>query len=51
MIKAAREAKTLTSWLKINREYEDALISFIDSILEDSPDSKFLNDFMEFQHK
>ncbi|MFC2042019.1 malto-oligosyltrehalose synthase, partial [Chloroflexota bacterium] len=51
MIKAVREAKAFTSWLKINREYEGALLNFIDSILDNSTDNGFLHDFTEFQHK
>jgi len=49
MIKATREAKTITSWLKINPKYEDSVLSFVDSILEKSADNKFLQDFLEFQ--
>ncbi len=33
MTKAAREAKTFTTWISPDTEYEDALESFIDSIL------------------
>jgi (1->4)-alpha-D-glucan 1-alpha-D-glucosylmutase len=51
MIKAVREAKAITSWIKIHREYEDALLSFIDNILQDSADNEFLTDFLEFQKK
>jgi (1->4)-alpha-D-glucan 1-alpha-D-glucosylmutase len=51
MIKAVREAKAFTSWLKIDRKYESALLSFIDSILNDSSDNTFLPDFKEFQRK
>ncbi|MFC1928806.1 malto-oligosyltrehalose synthase [Chloroflexota bacterium] len=49
MIKATREAKAITSWLKINQKYEDSVLSFVDSILEKSADNKFLQDFLEFQ--
>jgi (1->4)-alpha-D-glucan 1-alpha-D-glucosylmutase len=51
MIKAAREAKAITGWIKINQEYEDTLLGFIDSILEDSTDNLFLRDFLKFQAK
>lgn len=47
MVKAVREAKAFTSWLRVNRVYEDTLINFIDSILDENSD--FLRDFMEFQ--
>jgi (1->4)-alpha-D-glucan 1-alpha-D-glucosylmutase len=32
MIKAAREAKTYTSWINEDREYEDALVAFVRSL-------------------
>ncbi|MFC1901452.1 malto-oligosyltrehalose synthase [Chloroflexota bacterium] len=51
MIKAAREAKAITSWIKINQEYEDSILSFIDAILQDSADNEFLIDFLKFQAK
>lgn len=51
MIKAVREAKAITGWIKINQEYEDALLYFIDSILENSANNRFLSDFVEFQAK
>lgn len=49
VIKAARESKTHTSWLSSNNRYESALIGFIEKILEDSEQSRFLNDFLELQ--
>ncbi len=51
MIKAAREAKAITSWIEINREYEDSLLHFIDTILRDSAENEFLIDFLKFQEK
>jgi len=51
MIKAVREAKAITSWLKINQEYEDSILNFIDAILQDSADNKFLIDFLKFQER
>ncbi|HEX9137897.1 MAG TPA: malto-oligosyltrehalose synthase, partial [Nitrospirota bacterium] len=47
MLKASREAKVNTSWINPNREYEDALLNFIDDIL--LPASLFLKDFRPFQ--
>jgi (1->4)-alpha-D-glucan 1-alpha-D-glucosylmutase len=46
MLKASREAKVNTSWINPNREYEEALLAFIDAILRPGP---FLNDFRPFQ--
>ncbi len=51
MIKAVREAKAITSWIKINQEYEDSMSNFIDTILRDSADNEFLIDFLQFQEK
>lgn len=51
IIKAVREAKTMTSWIKINNKYENAILSFIDNILHDSADNNFLTDFLKFQKK
>jgi (1->4)-alpha-D-glucan 1-alpha-D-glucosylmutase len=49
MLKAMREAKIDTSWISPNVLHEDAVISFIDSILEDSPHNNFLHNFISFQ--
>jgi (1->4)-alpha-D-glucan 1-alpha-D-glucosylmutase len=50
-IKAAREAKTLTSWLLPNTEYESAVISFVESILQPDAENPFLKEFVPFQEK
>ncbi len=49
MIKAAREAKVNTSWINPNAEYEQAVHSFIDRVLQQSPQNQFLSDFLPFQ--
>ncbi len=49
MLKAMREAKLHTSWISPNSLYEDAVMHFIDSILEDSWQNYFLRDFESFQ--
>jgi (1->4)-alpha-D-glucan 1-alpha-D-glucosylmutase len=43
-LKAAREAKTSTSWVEPVSEYENALNTFIAAILEPSDDAPFLTD-------
>lgn len=48
-IKAAREAKINTSWMNPNGEYEGALTSFLEFILEASGTNRFLRDFITFQ--
>ncbi|HWQ55364.1 MAG TPA: malto-oligosyltrehalose synthase [Bryobacteraceae bacterium] len=49
LIKAAREAKTETSWIRMNTEYEDALTAFATDVLAE--DSRFMLDFLPFQRK
>jgi malto-oligosyltrehalose synthase len=43
-LKAAREAKTRTSWVAPSAEYENALNAFVAAILEPSDDAPFLID-------
>lgn len=49
IIKAVREAKVRTAWLKPDTEYEDAYISFVEEILRE--ENQFLEEFMAFQRK
>jgi len=51
MVKAAREAKVHTSWLDTQEPYENALISFVDCILDDRRSQSFLKSFGELQEK
>lgn len=51
MVKAAREAKALTSWLEPNSEYEAAVLNFIDAVLEPSPQNQFMADFLPLQKR
>jgi (1->4)-alpha-D-glucan 1-alpha-D-glucosylmutase len=44
MLKAAREAKTRTSWTEPDAAYEDALRAFVGAILEPAEDAPFLAD-------
>lgn len=48
IIKAVRESKTHTNWLKPEQIYEDAILDFIDKILTESDDNNFLKDFRLF---
>ena len=49
-LKAAREAKTCTSWTNRNRPYEEALVSFVRSVFLSDGDggSPFLSDVQQF---
>ncbi|HYA03386.1 MAG TPA: malto-oligosyltrehalose synthase, partial [Syntrophobacteria bacterium] len=49
IVKAVREAKVHTAWLKPDQDYEDAYLAFLDEILEMSPENEFLNQFIPFQ--
>jgi len=49
MIKAAREAKVHTRWIATNPDHEEALLAFVDAILEPGPDNRFLEDFQQVQ--
>jgi malto-oligosyltrehalose synthase len=51
MIKAAREAKSRTSWANINAEYEDALLQFIRASLEAREGNLFVTDLIAVQRR
>lgn len=51
LVKAAREAKSDTSWLSPDPEYEAALVKFVDSILDVSGGNGFLREFEGFQRE
>jgi (1->4)-alpha-D-glucan 1-alpha-D-glucosylmutase len=48
MIKAAREAKSRTSWANVNADYEEALLQFIRAALEPRDGNFFLSDITSF---
>ena len=49
ILKAVREAKVYTAWLRPDEDYEQAFLNFIDRVLEDKSD--FLQQFRPFQEK
>lgn len=49
VIKAVREAKVHTAWLKPDTDYEENYISFIEKILVRSDTNQFLKEFRLFQ--
>lgn len=51
IVKAVREAKRHTAWIKPDTEYEKACVEFIASLLSKTGDNLFLRDFLPFQHK
>lgn len=50
-LKAAREAKSHTSWIRQDAEFEAALAGFVDSILDISANNRFLPDMLKFERK
>jgi len=50
LLKAAREAKVHSSWIRPDTDYEEALTAFARSILEGEPDA-FLESFLEFERR
>jgi (1->4)-alpha-D-glucan 1-alpha-D-glucosylmutase len=48
MLKSAREAKTNTTWINPNAEYEEALMKFSDSVLSSK---QFLDAFLPFKQR
>lgn len=51
IIKAVREAKVHTAWIKPDSQYENAFILFAGRILEPSGDNAFLADFVPFERR
>ncbi|MDB9446352.1 malto-oligosyltrehalose synthase [Anabaena sp. CS-542/02] len=51
VLKAAREAKLYTAWLRPNQTYENALTKFVAEVLKLSPENKFWQKFLPFQQK
>ncbi|TVP57765.1 MAG: malto-oligosyltrehalose synthase [Nodularia sp. (in: Bacteria)] len=51
VLKAAREAKVYTAWLRPNQTYENALNKFVAKVLEPSDENQFLQKFLPFQKR
>ena len=51
MLKAIREAKVYTAWLRQNMTYEDACTSFVETVLSQSDNNQFLKEVVPFQQK
>ena len=51
LIKAVREAKAHTGWLKPDEAYEAGYLRFAREILEPAPENTFLPSFLPFQRK
>lgn len=51
VVKAVREAKVHTAWLRPDSTYEDGYVAFVDKLLSPSPDNQFLQAFRPFQQR
>ncbi|MCE5336312.1 MAG: malto-oligosyltrehalose synthase, partial [Desulfobacteraceae bacterium] len=51
IVKAVREAKVHTAWLKPDTDYEEAYVSFAEKVLTPSKTNAFLNEFVPFCRK
>lgn len=51
VVKAVREAKVHTAWLRPDTVYEEGFISFVEQVLEDADENEFLLEFRPFQEK
>jgi (1->4)-alpha-D-glucan 1-alpha-D-glucosylmutase len=51
LVKAVREAKVHTIWLKPDRDYEEGFLEFLDHLLDPDPANPFLASFLPFQRK
>jgi (1->4)-alpha-D-glucan 1-alpha-D-glucosylmutase len=51
VIKAVREAKVHSSWIRHNEPHESAVLQFVQAVLERSEKNAFLEDFLRFQRK
>jgi len=51
VLKAVREAKTYTNWIKQDADFEQACLHFIQEILKQDGKNKFLDSFLLFQNK
>ncbi len=51
VVKAVREAKVHTAWLRPDTDYEEAFVEFVRQVLADGDDNEFLAAFRPFQQK
>ncbi|MGB3786587.1 MAG: malto-oligosyltrehalose synthase [Phormidesmis sp.] len=51
VVKAVREAKVYTNWLRPDEEYEEGYVNFVDTLLTPDKDNTFLAKLQHFQAK
>jgi (1->4)-alpha-D-glucan 1-alpha-D-glucosylmutase len=50
-VKAVREAKVHTAWLRPDEDYENGYVNFVEALLTPSPDNLFLDKLQHFQKR
>ena len=51
VVKAVREAKVYTAWIKPDNDYEQTYLDFVSRILTPAADNRFLAEFLPFQQR
>lgn len=51
VVKAVREAKVYTAWLRPDSDYENGFADFVSSVLQPAEDNQFLKEFLPFQQR
>ncbi|MBD2001011.1 malto-oligosyltrehalose synthase [Leptolyngbya sp. FACHB-541] len=51
VIKAVREAKVHTAWLRPDSEYEEGYLKFVEQVLDPAQGNDFLQEFLPFQKR
>jgi (1->4)-alpha-D-glucan 1-alpha-D-glucosylmutase len=51
LVKAVREAKVYTGWLKPDEDYENGTLTFVDRLIEPATADPFLESFLAFQKR
>ncbi|MBV8885858.1 MAG: malto-oligosyltrehalose synthase [Chroococcidiopsidaceae cyanobacterium CP_BM_RX_35] len=51
VVKAIREAKVHTAWLRPDTEYEEGFVAFVEEVLQPTEDNQFLQELRSFQQR
>ena len=51
VVKAVREAKAHTAWLRPDSDYEEGFVAFVESVLQQTKNNQFLQKFRPFQQR
>lgn len=50
-VKATREAKVHSGWISPDEIHENAVLQFLEGLMDDDPSNRFRRDFLQFQEK